>query len=230
MALSEEDKKEIGTLVADAIKGDTLSTQVNAAIRKIAPGIVKSELEPITKSVGKNGENLTSIQETLKTLADKESDSKSKGGKGQDSEVVQSLRKELDEVKARDKAREKETHDARSMAAETGKKSAFMTLASKHMRSGDIAYGHLKDRIVTGDEGFEVEVQRDGYKEKIPLEQFLTKEFLPSDEGSMFAPAKGAGGAGGRGGGSDRGDQDRGKGGDAEAEVDDLLSQAGWGN
>ena len=200
MELSAEQLQEITSqVIAGLGKSDALGKAVADGVRRIVPGVVESGTKQVAETVA-------SLQAELKKLQEggtaKPTD-KGKGGSGETPEELLAAQGQIEELRKRLDESDQRVKDADARAVETRIRSGFLSLASEiGMRGVDFVYSRYRDKLVEGEDGaLVIEVPREAgghtYTDKVPIQDWLTKEFLASDEGKPFIPARAAGGSGG---------------------------------
>lgn len=207
MPLTDEDKKEVATLLASALAGEDTAKQIGNAIRKIVPGMLTTSMEaatkPLTDGLAAITAKLTEQDEKQKAADDEASQKHKKGDP--DPEVAKQLKKLSDELAVEKGKREKAEGETK---AKEEQRRAGVT-RSEFMRSivelgvdpklADIAYSHHAASLALADDGVSVtgkSKNAEGTEETQPLGDYLGG-WLKSDVGKHFIKTDAAGGSGG---------------------------------
>lgn len=196
MALDDADKKFIGELLANALKGEDLGALIGGAVKREIAGL-------------KLDEKFKAVDEKVTAAAkakEEEPPAGGKGGKGDDkagkgdtdpriAAQIAKLEKDLEEQKsARLRAEEKE----KSAKLEGSARDALIKAGVPAERVGHaMAFIHnAQNRVRFDDKGaVGLHFQREGYEEIVPIEKGVA-EWLKTTDGKAFLPPSGAQGTG----------------------------------
>lgn len=225
MALDKDAEGQVRAIFAELLGSDEAKKTFKDVLRPVVVGVLQSELKPLGERLDALGGKVEGLEK-----APPPDPSKKGGAKGAESEEAEKLRSELQQLQKRDEAREREREQERTAAKRARVRASFFE-AAQSVEGGMLglpqAYAFLSERLVEESEGkVVVEVKRDGYTEKLPLKDFLSKDFRSSEEGKLHFPAK-QGGGGAQPGGST---YEIPKGMDRHQAVSELLSKAGIGH
>jgi hypothetical protein len=216
MELTEEQLKKITDQVVEGLaKSEAFGKAIGDGVRRIVPGIVDSSLKGVTDKLGELEKKLDEADDD----DDDDDGEPEKGGgkkppakKGEPTANELRLQRELEKVKGDFEKSERERKEAAERAAATARRTDFIEAATKagvDPDAVDFVYARFEGRLKRLEEseggGLVIKVSRESagrrFDEEMPVSDWLSKEFLPSGEGSRFRKGKPAGGSGGGRGG-----------------------------
>jgi hypothetical protein len=214
MELTEEQLKKITDQVVEGLaKSEGFGKAIGDSVRRIVPGIVESSLKGVTDKVGELEKKLDKPDPD-----DDDDETEPEGGKkkpakkGEPTAGELKLQRDLEKIQ-KDLERERtERKQEAERAAAAGRRNDFVEAATKagiDPTAVDFVFkryeGQLKRLEESEGGGLVIKVSRESagrrFDEEVPVSEWLSKEFLPSDEGKRFRTGKPGGGSGGSRGG-----------------------------
>lgn len=204
MPLTAEETKALTDQITTSIVGsDGFVKALGDGIRRIVPGIVADATKGVAESVTKITEQLGDLSKKLDAAPPPEP---KPGKKGEDApdEATAKLNAVIAEQKAAIQRIESERQAEREKAKADRMRASFLSSAKvgdQPIKGADLIWARYGKEFEEAEDGrLKIKVKKkyggQEYEESITIDEWVP-EYLQSDEGKMFAPAKNAGGSGG---------------------------------